>query len=61
MSILLGVVGAGGIGFNLVTSLRLLKYQEAMAVIITILTLVTLCEKSSEILRRIIVGQELLR
>lgn len=61
MSILLGVVGAGGIGFNLVTSLRLLKYQEAMAIIIIILILVTLCEKSSEIFRRIIVGQELLR
>jgi phosphonate transport system permease protein len=61
MSVLLGVVGAGGIGFNLVTSLRLLKYQEAMAVIITILILVTLCEKSSEIFRRFIIGQELLR
>ncbi|MEW6457654.1 MAG: hypothetical protein AB1441_01095 [Bacillota bacterium] len=31
MSIFLGVVGAGGIGFNLVMSMRLLRYQEAMA------------------------------
>ena len=61
MSIFLGVVGAGGIGFNLVTSLRLLKYQEAMACIVTVLILVTLCEKCSERVRRIIVGQELLR
>jgi phosphonate transport system permease protein len=61
MSILLGVVGAGGIGFNLVTSLRLLRYQESMAAIITILILVTFCEKLSELLRRIIMGQELLR
>ena len=61
MSIFLGVVGAGGIGFNVVTSLRLLKYQEAMACILTILILVTLCEKFSERVRRIIVGQELLR
>lgn len=61
MCILLGVVGAGGIGFNLVTSLRLLKYQEAMAAIITILILVTLCEKISEIIRKIIIGEELLK
>jgi phosphonate transport system permease protein len=61
MSIFLGVVGAGGIGFNLVVFLRLLKYQEAMAAILTILILVTLCEKLSERVRRIIIGQELLR
>jgi phosphonate transport system permease protein len=61
MSIFLGVVGAGGIGFNLVVFLRLLKYQEAMAAILTILILVTLCEKLSERIRRIIIGQELLR
>jgi len=61
MSIFLGVVGAGGIGYNLVTSLRLLEYQEAMAVILTIMILVTLCEKLSERIRRTIIGQELLR
>jgi phosphonate transport system permease protein len=61
MSVFLGVVGAGGIGYNLVTALRLLKYQEAMAVIITILILVTLCEKLSEISRKAIIGNELLK
>lgn len=61
MSILLGVVGAGGIGFSLVTSIRLMKYQEAMAAILIILLLVTLCEKSAEVLRRVMIGQELLR
>lgn len=61
MSILLGVVGAGGIGFNLVTSIRLMKYQEAMAAILIILLLVTLCEKSAEVLRKVMIGQELLR
>lgn len=61
MSIFLGVVGAGGIGYNLVTSLRLLKYQEATAVITVILILVTICEKSAEKLRTFIIGQEILR
>ncbi len=61
MSILLGVVGAGGIGFYLVTSIRLMRYQEAMAAILIILVLVTLCEKSAEIIRKRIIGQEILR
>ncbi len=61
MSILLGAVGAGGIGFNLVTSVRLLRYQEAMAAILIILILVTACEKSSEMLRHLLIGKELLK
>ncbi len=61
MSILLGVVGAGGIGFNLVTSIRLIRYQEAMAAILIILLLVTFCEKSAEVLRKAMIGQEILR
>ncbi|MGQ9645110.1 MAG: phosphonate ABC transporter, permease protein PhnE [Thermodesulfobacteriota bacterium] len=61
MSILLGVVGAGGIGFNLVTSIRLMRYQEAMAIILIILILVTFCEKFSDLLRKIMIGKEVLR
>ncbi len=61
MSILLGVVGAGGIGFNLVTSIRLMRYQEAMAIILIILILVTFSEKISDLLRKIMIGKEVLR
>lgn len=61
MCILLGVVGAGGIGYDLVTSIRLMKYQEAMAAILIILLLVTFCEKSAEVLRKTMIGQEILR
>lgn len=61
MSILLGVVGAGGIGFNLVTSIRLMKYQEAMAAILIILLLVIFCEKGAEGLRKVMIGKEILR
>lgn len=61
MSILLGVVGAGGIGFNLVTSIRLMRYQEAMAAILIVLLLVTICEKGAEWMRKMVIGQEILR
>ena len=61
MSILLGAVGAGGIGFYLVTSMRLLKYQEALMIILMTMVLVMVCEKSSEILRKLIIGDEILR
>ncbi len=61
MSVLLGVVGAGGIGYYLVTSMRLLRYQESMAAILIILLLVIFCEKSAEWFRKVIIGQELLK
>ncbi len=61
MSIFLGVVGAGGIGFNLVMSMRLLRYQEAFAAILVILVLVVMCEQLSDALRRRVLGQEVLR
>jgi phosphonate transport system permease protein len=35
----LGMVGAGGIGFDLITSIRLFQYQEALAIVL--LTLIT--------------------
>ncbi len=61
LSIFLGVVGAGGIGFSLVMAMRLLEYREAMSAIVVILTLVVLCEKISDILRRQVLGQEVLK
>ena len=61
MSIFLGVVGAGGIGFRLVMAMRLLQYREAMASILVILLLVVICEKFSDAFRRRILGQEVLR
>ncbi len=61
MSIFLGVVGAGGIGFNLINSMRLLRYQETMAAIMVVLVLVVACEKTSEFLRSRVLGQEVLK
>lgn len=61
MSVFIGVVGAGGIGFELLMAMRLMEYQTALAAIITILVLIVLCEKLSDALRRSILGQEVLR
>ena len=40
-STVMGMVGAGGIGFELVGSLRLMRYQEVFAILIVILLMVT--------------------
>lgn len=61
LSVFLGVVGAGGIGFNLIMSMRLMQYSEAMTAIIIILLLVISCEKISDFLRQRIIGQEVLK
>lgn len=61
MSIFIGVVGAGGIGFELLMAMRLLEFQTALSAIITILMLIFLCEKLSDALRKSILGQEVLR
>lgn len=61
MSIFIGVVGAGGIGFEILMAMRLLEFQTALSAIITILMLILLCEKLSDALRKSFLGQEVLR
>lgn len=43
-STVLGAVGAGGIGFELIGSLRILEYREVLAIILVILGMVTLVD-----------------
>lgn len=43
-STVLGMVGAGGIGFELIGSLRILQYQEVSAILLVIVALVTLVD-----------------
>lgn len=51
----LGIVGAGGIGFELITSMRLFQYQDLLTILIMILAMVTLVDTvSSRIRARII-------
>lgn len=51
-STVMGMVGAGGIGFELMGSLRIMQYQEVSAILIVILIMVTLVDGFSSFLRR---------
>lgn len=50
-STVMGMVGAGGIGFELMGSLRIMQYQEVSALLIVILVMVTLVDGLSAWLR----------
>lgn len=51
-STVMGMVGAGGIGFELMGSLRIMQYQEVSAILIVILLMVTLVDSLSGYLRK---------
>ncbi|HTU22636.1 MAG TPA: phosphonate ABC transporter, permease protein PhnE [Gemmataceae bacterium] len=51
-STVMGAVGAGGIGFQLIASLRLMQYQEVSAILLVILATVTLVDALGASLRR---------
>jgi phosphonate transport system permease protein len=51
----LGMIGAGGIGFELVTTIRLYDFRQTSAILLVILALVTVIDRASAILRHSIV------
>lgn len=51
-SVVLGLVGAGGIGIELKVAMDLFNYDEAATIIIAIFALVILVERASDVLRR---------
>ena len=51
-STVMGMVGAGGIGFELMGSLRIMQYQDVSAILLVILLMVTLVDAFSSFLRR---------
>lgn len=51
-STVMGMVGAGGIGFELMGSLRIMQYTDVSAILIVILAMVTLVDAFSAYLRR---------
>lgn len=51
-STIMGMVGAGGIGFELMGSLRIMQYQEVSAILLVILLMVTLVDGFSGHLRK---------
>jgi phosphonate transport system permease protein len=51
-SAVLGIVGAGGIGFELMAALRLIRYDQVAAILLTILACVVLVDGLGAALRR---------
>jgi phosphonate transport system permease protein len=51
-STVMGMVGAGGIGFELIGSLRIMQYQDVSALLLIILLMVTLVDGFSDRLRK---------
>jgi len=51
-STVMGMVGAGGIGFELMGSLRIMQYREVSAIMLVILVMVTIVDAFSGHLRR---------
>tara|TARA_R110000787_G_scaffold69492_11_gene154603 strand:+ start:744 stop:1580 length:837 start_codon:yes stop_codon:yes gene_type:complete len=51
-STVMGMVGAGGIGLELMSSLRIMQYNEVLAILLVILAMVTLVDGLSSILRK---------
>jgi phosphonate transport system permease protein len=50
-STVIGLVGAGGIGFELIAALKLFEYREALALLILTLALVTVLDFAGGLLR----------
>lgn len=61
LSVVLGAVGAGGIGYELYHSFAVLEYQRACAALIVILTMVFVTERISDYLRKRIKKEEILK
>ena len=51
-STVLGMVGAGGIGLELMSALRLMQYREVAAILLAILAMVTVVDSTGSALRR---------
>lgn len=61
LSVLLGAVGAGGIGYEIYYSFQLLEYERATTAILVVLALVFMSEKVSDYFRKKILSQTKLR
>ena len=49
---MLGAVGAGGIGFELIAALRILEYAQVSAILLCILVCVTIVDGIGAVLRK---------
>ena len=51
-AVVLGLVGAGGIGVELRSAMNLFQYPQALTIILLILVVVIGCEQASSFLRK---------
>lgn len=58
VSVVLGIVGAGGIGFELQAALRSLVYDRGLAIVTVIMAMVVLVEWLSAVMRRSLLGAD---
>lgn len=56
---IMGVVGAGGIGVELLNHMRLFRYQETLAILIIIIAMVTAVDTISFLTRKKMIGLEI--
>lgn len=54
VSTILGMVGAGGIGFELITTMKLFEYQNTAACVVVILALVFVADQVSAAMRKLV-------
>jgi phosphonate transport system permease protein len=59
--VVLGLVGAGGIGFELIYAMKLFSYREVASILIVIFIIIILSEKVSDVIRKRIIGEEVLK
>ena len=60
-SVVLGLVGAGGIGFELIMAMRLFKYRELASILVITFIIIILSERISDALRKRIIGEDVLK
>ena len=58
---ILGIVGAGGIGLEFILAIKHFKYPEAMTIVLSMLVLVVVTDRTSAFVRSRLVGGELAR
>lgn len=60
-ALFLGVIGGGGVGFEIHQAMSLFRYADVLAITTIVLIMVCLAEKISDKLRKKIIGQEILQ
>lgn len=55
---ILGLVGAGGIGYDMVMSMRLFQYERITMILVSIYLIVTLLDRLSDALRQRMIGRQ---